>query len=134
MNPYEPSQVAELQPDPTSELIAGSPWPVWRTIFWEWEQRRLIYNGVLIAIVLVGVGIQGFGRSIIQTMIDSVFAGLAANCCYVIGPLFESYVTWLQGRRVVSLGKSLFVAGLSFSIVVTYMAFMMRAYLMNGGM
>lgn len=133
MNPYEPSQIAELQSEPESELITGSPWPVWRMIFAEWEQRRLIYNGVLIMLVLVGIGIQGVGPFLVSTVVECVVAGAAANCCYFAGPLVESYVSWLQQRRV-GWGKYLFIAGLGFSVVVTVIALMIRGTFLQGAL
>ncbi len=131
MNPYEPSQLAEMQALPAEDVITGSPWLVWRRIFREWEQRRLVYNGVLITIVLIGIARQGWAGSVLRTMLECTIAGLAANCCYFAGPLLESYVSWLIGRRV-SWGGMLFFLGLGFSILVTLMALWVRFYLING--
>jgi hypothetical protein len=131
MNPYEPSQLAEMQALPAEDIISGSPWPVWRTIFREWEQRRLVYNGILITIVFIGIARQGWGGSELRTILECVFAGIAANCCYLAGPLLESYVSWLIGRRV-SWGGMLFFLGLGFSILVTLVALFIRYCLING--
>jgi hypothetical protein len=131
MNPYEPSQLAELQALPAEDVITDSPWPVWRRIFREWEQWRLVYNGVLITIVLIGLVWQGWGGSVLGTMLECLFAGFAANCCYFAGPLLESYVSWLMGRRV-SWGGMLFFLGLAFSILVTLIDLLVRYYVING--
>jgi len=131
MNPYEPSQISDLQTDPGPELITGSPWPVWQTIFREWEQRRIIYNLYLIALVVLGIATQGIGQSLIVTAIECVVAGVAANCCFFAGPLLESYVTWLRGRRV-SWGGMLFFVGLGFSVIVTLLALLVRYHHING--
>ncbi len=131
MNPYEPSQLAELQALPVEDFITDSPWPVWRTIFREWEQWRLIYNAILITIVLIGIFWQGWRGSVLRTMLECSIAGLAANCCYFAGPLLESYVSWLIGRRV-SWGGMLFFLGLGFSILVTLVALLVRYYFING--
>ncbi len=44
--------------------------------------------------------------------------GLAANLCYLLGPVIESYARWL-GLRVSHLTQALFIAGTAFSALVT---------------
>jgi hypothetical protein len=114
MNPYEPSQT----PIPVATAADGLPW---QDIFWEWERRRLWYNLVLVVIVLLGLGATGFGLSFAWTMFECVVAGVLANCCYCAGPIVETYLTWLNQKRI-GWGILLFILGLLFSIFITLIA------------
>lgn len=95
-----------------------------KSIFLSWEKLRLFYNLVLLAVfVLITVSsllFNDFGRpeiSILKLLIHSVLLAFIANLLYFAGPLFESYLSWLD----VQFGYQrhlIFISGLLISIAI----------------
>jgi len=112
-NPYATPPVAESIA--TGE--ASTEWgiqSVARRVFLAWEKLRLHYNAVLIAICLLTAFTTG-AYQLPEFWIACVMAGLAANVCYFVGPVAETYLTWLRKEEAVSLRNALFLIGLTFS-------------------
>ncbi len=95
-----------------------------KSIFLSWEKLRLFYNLVLLAVfVLITVSsllFNDFGPpeiSILKLLIHSAFLAFVANLFYFAGPLFESYLSWLDVQF--SYQRHLiFISGLLISIVI----------------
>ena len=115
-NPYATPYVAE-----SVEAVSAAPdWglqSVARRVFLDWEKLRLFYNATLIAVCLLCAFLtQAF--QLAEFWIACVVAGIGANVCFFIGPLFETYATWLKKRELKSMRKGLFLLGLLFSTVL----------------
>ena len=122
-NPYQ----TPLDASPITGEDSDPPYPeslsaIVRSVFLAWEKLRVLYNGILIALVL------GWAWMIVPSELgmghfwfSAIAAGFMANLCFFIGPTVETYVTWL-GARPVLLRGALFVLGTGFSCVVTAVA------------
>ena len=100
-----------------------------RAVFLRWEKLRILYN---LTVGLVGAaGAAACALDLAGMLKDShhvmgapalvvgiVCYGIAANVCYFLGPIIESYARWL-GLRVPHLTQALFIAGTVFSVLVT---------------
>lgn len=94
-------------------------------IFYSWEKMRILFNFVLLieSMYLISC-IRGFWQEISADtfLVNAVFSVLGANFCYMIGPLVESYFTWI-GLHFRPLRYLIFLVGLAFSIVAVYVIF-----------
>ena len=85
-----------------------------------WERRRVVYNGVLAAVVLLTTV-----PALWRPFLDPVFFEMAiagafgANVCFCTGPVVEAYLRWM-GVRGRSLGRILFGLGLLVSVALTF--------------
>lgn len=102
--------VGSMPGDPDLSFLAG------------WERRRVLYNAVLAAIVLVS-SLMDLGR----VFLDLVFweflivAAFCANVCFCTGPIAEAYLRWIGIRRE-WLGGLLFGVGLLISVPLTFLS------------
>lgn len=100
-----------------------------RAVFLRWEKLRLLYN------LIVGlVGAAGAAACVLDLaglfndphdamplqvlVIGVVCYGIAANVCYFLGPILESYLRWV-GLRAPRLTQTLFITGTVFSVLLT---------------
>jgi len=88
LNPY-----AVVSTDLETPAIPPEPW---KAIAWRWEKLRLFFNlavGVsgIPALILAGLG----GLHPVVIAFDTVAYGIAANVCYLFGPITEMYLNWL---------------------------------------
>jgi hypothetical protein len=67
-----------------------------KPIFYKWEKLRLPYNIILAVILWLSHGIS-LKWQFFQPMFLSIWlaGGIGANLCFFVGPLVESYLTWL---------------------------------------
>jgi len=82
LNPY-----AVISADLQAPVIPPEPW---KAISWRWEKLRLFYNlavGVAGIPGLIVAGVGGMHPAFI--LIDTVAYGIAANVCYLFGPITE---------------------------------------------
>jgi hypothetical protein len=89
-----------------------------RPVFLGWEKLRFVYIVVM----------AGWCRFLFMTFdpggdedrfwMRCIFGGIIANLCYFAGPIFETYVTWLSGRRRAWLRPALFVLGALFTMLL----------------
>jgi len=115
-----------------------------RAIFLRWEKLRILYNlivgavGVAAIVFCVLAWTDLFARpvsvwALIRPIIGALFYGIAANICYFLGPVFESYVRWL-GLRVPYVTQALFITGTVLSVLLTALiGFMMWAAVLFSG-
>jgi hypothetical protein len=83
-----------------------------KPIFYKWEKLRLLYNFILAVILLLSHGLSLKWQFFHPIWLSIWLAGgIGANLCFFIGPLVESYLTWLGFR-------SRWVTGLIFVIGV----------------
>lgn len=112
-----------------------------RAVFVRWEKLRILYN-----LIVGGVGLTalafctlaltdmfakpGNASALIKPLIGALIYGLAANVCYFLGPIIESYARWL-GLRAPHITQALFIAGTAFSVLLTaFLGFVMWAVVM----
>jgi hypothetical protein len=96
-------------------------------IIYRWEKMRLVYNAVLISFTL-------FWSYFVspQLMFDPLFmfqlcvGGIVTNLCFFTGPAIEGYGRYL-GFWHLGLSVTLFVIGLTFSVLLTLGFLIVRA-------
>jgi hypothetical protein len=91
-----------------------------------WESRRLPYN-----LIVGGTGIFALGGVTILRLLPPglpdqlpplgfvALYALAANVCYLLGPVLEIVATRIWGRAVLPVGPALYRMGLTFSVGLT---------------
>ena len=111
--------VSVLFPQPTLQRSPGA------ILRW-WESRRLTFNLVVGATGLVTLSVLQvavmlpFHMGVAEFPWKAVLAyGIAANCCYSLGPLVEATVERWMGRQVYEVGPVLWRHGLIFSMGLT---------------
>jgi hypothetical protein len=112
-NPYEPSQTPILQAQAVHSDSPISMWPAIRQVFISWEKLRIVYDMILVATCLI------YGRELypeISFWLLCFFGGIFCNLCFFLGPIVESYATWLLQRDQIWLRVILFIAGLAISL------------------
>lgn len=101
----------------------------WEIIRW-WEIRRILYNGILLAIGAASIiAMEWLMGKVIPVGEDAVepfalalgaFAyGIIANLCYTSGWVLELGMGRADKGRARAVAKKLFVAGLWFSCLLT---------------
>ena len=114
-NPYEPPGASALAQgaDPSREGHAAT-----RELVLSWEQKRLLFNGVLLV-----EGLALTAPILVAQPSTGLFAvgfAVMANLCYFLGPLLESYWVALRGTAFSSRSRwAVFALGLGFSMGVT---------------
>ena len=83
-----------------------------KRVFLDWEKLRLAYIGILVAFTIL-IGWSQLGD--LEFWGIAIFGGVVANLCYFLGPIVETYVTWL-GLRSVAIRWIMFVAGTLFTM------------------
>ena len=107
-NPYTSPQADTFVSSSDSEGVAESTLlQVAKRVFLDWEKMRLIYIGVLVAFTLL-VGFSELGNPVFWGV--SIVGAIIANLCYFLGPIVDTYVSWL-GFRSVALRWTMFVLG-----------------------
>lgn len=117
----------ESQPNPFSapvaeatELIGGiaangphaTLGQIAKRVFLDWEKLRLAYIGILVAFTLL-LGASHLDK--FEFWFVTILGGVIANVCFFIGPIVETYVTWL-GFRVRWLRWLFFALGTMFTM------------------
>jgi hypothetical protein len=106
-----------LYPPPTHKSLGG-------IIRW-WESRRLPYN-----LIVGGTGVVSFTFAMLMSHLPPdpkvgppwalpLVYGIAANLCYLAGPLLEALAETIWGRKLLPIGPALFRIGLTFSVCLT---------------
>lgn len=108
-----------LYPTPARRTVGG--------IFKWWERRRLAFNlivgaGGAISLALAGLTTVALGFPMtLADMLDPIIpVAIWANLCYTLGPIAESLLHKIWGRKVRPSGPHLFRAGLILSVGVTF--------------
>jgi|GEM_PF-3823363 len=129
-NPYAPPSAPTAGTDP---LFVSGPDP-WKQIARRWELLRLPFN-LIVGLCGLVVLWQLSRHQLPWGVLELAFVyGVAANGCYLIGPLGEMYLNWLADilaergwlQPVVRLIRSehstmaLFLVGLLFSVALTF--------------
>lgn len=83
-----------------------------KRVFLEWEKLRLLYIGILAVVTLV-LGWSHVNR--VEFWFIAVVGGVVSNVCFFIGPIVETYVTWL-GFRSSWMRWVFFVLGTLFTL------------------
>ena len=83
-----------------------------KRVFLEWEKLRLAYIGILV-IFTVLIGLPQWGNPAFWVV--AFFGAIVANVCYFLGPIVETYVTWL-GLRSLAVRWSMFILGTLFTM------------------
>lgn len=119
-NPYAPPTTESSVNDPGS-TSPPSLTAIARGTFLAWEKLRLVYIGVLSAIVFLMASLNySAGLSAQFRFFEKCIVGaVIANLCYFAGPVLETYVTWL-GYRGRGLRIVLFVFGTLFSSILAF--------------
>ena len=103
-----------------------------REVFLAWEKLRIVYNGVLVAVVLGASALgalQGHARwSDVAFRRHLLFAAVVANVLYCTGPVAEGYLALLGSPRRAARGVLfglglLFASGLAFVDVSVWRVF-----------
>ena len=114
LNPFaapvkDPTLVAELAPDgptPTLGRIA-------KRVFLAWEKLRVLYIAIAGAVTLL-LGLPHVHK--IEFWGTVIVGGLVSNACFFLGPVAETYLTWL-GLHAKWLRSLLFAMGTLFTII-----------------
>lgn len=84
-----------------------------------WERLRIWYNVVLAAVALISILLFQLPLLFhMGALEDMVLAAIAANACFLAGPLLEGYVTWWFGP-VPWLRQAVFIIGTLGAVVLT---------------
>jgi hypothetical protein len=89
-----------------------------------WESRRLPYNLVVGGSGLVTLAVIGVVSALMPGPKPDLAGlvvgyGIAANVCYLLGPLLEIGAQKIWGRTVLPIGPALYRMGLTFSVGLT---------------
>ena len=107
-NPYTSPQADTVISSSDSEnVVEPTLLQIAKRVFLDWEKMRLIYIGVLVAFTLL-VGFSELGNPVFWGV--SIVGAIIANLCYFLGPIVDTYVSWL-GFRSVALRWTMFVLG-----------------------
>jgi len=116
-----------LYPTPAERSVGG--------IFRWWESRRLGYNLVVGSAGVVSLGLSWILRALppsgelmgfVPDVLGPVMVvGVLANLWYFLGPVAESIVHKVWGRRVLPVGPALFRMGLTFSVGIVFIPTLM---------
>lgn len=94
MDPYAPPS--------SPALPADDQRPALREIVLAWEKLRLLYNGILAipGLLVVNSMIGQFGITLVEAILSAAFVAVAANLCFLLGPVAELYLRGLfrQGQ------------------------------------
>ena len=100
-----------------SEELKSDASQIRRIVFW-WEKRQLIYNLTLLPFGLICLWIMGFDEFGF-TLFGAFCFGVAANLCFLTGPLatfvVKAHFPVMDSLRFASL---LFWSGIAFTILV----------------
>ena len=125
-NPYEAFEAPEA-----GVAISADTTTDWREIAARWERYRIPFN---ICLLVLGTGllVMAMGVEAIAMIPGVIVFGVAANLCYLCGPITEMYLGWFVERHhdrtppgiaafVLSAKCTtwMFLAGLTFSIMLT---------------
>ena len=83
-----------------------------KRVFLAWEKLRLAYIGILVTFTIL-IGLPQLGQ--LGFWVLAIFGGIVANLCYFLGPIVETYVTWL-GFRSLAVRWTMFVLGTLFTM------------------
>ena len=94
-----------------------------KRVFLQWEKMRLAYNGILVVFTLL-IGVPLLGR--FEFWVVAFFGAVASNLCYFLGPIFDTYVSWL-GFRSNAVRWTVFTLGTLFTMAgATVVVFSLR--------
>ena len=83
-----------------------------KRVFLDWEKMRLAYNGILVAFSLL-IGWRQMGS--LDFWVVAVLGAIGSNLCYFLGPVFDTYITWL-GYRSLGIRWAVFALGTLFTM------------------
>ncbi len=110
-NPYNAPQAAVAVE--VADVQATTLGQIAKRVFLDWEKMRLAYIGILGVFTLL-MGWPHLGS--LEFWAISIFGGIVANGCYFLGPIVETYVTWL-GFRSLALRWVMFALGTMFTML-----------------
>jgi|GEM_PF-2601325 len=105
---------------------------VWSSVDW-WEHKRKLYNIVLISftVLLTGLIIVWDDRSGMQIPFDILEALIwlfGANLLYTLGLGCDLVLSYYRKKESVNVRKVLFVLGLGFSILWTFVGISLNSF------
>ena len=126
VNPFQSPQSVEKPPP--SKVIH-----LWKDLAWRWERLRVLFNVVVgLAGVIALFVLPPSDSSLFRTGLGIIRWGVAANFCYLLGPIVQMYLCWFAEFRgddgesaaeqlASSRGMTwlMFVTGTGFSVLVT---------------
>lgn len=121
-NPFAaPSQpVTPVETSGTSQAAPESLGLIAKRTFIVWEKLRFAYIAILAIVTVVALMYCG---PIHQHNIDFwaaiVFGAVVANLCYFLGPIVETYLTWL-GFPSKAVRLAIFSAGTIFAGILAF--------------
>jgi hypothetical protein len=86
-----------------------------------WEKLRLLYNAVLIPWSVLNIMAFRPGGGDPGLWEDVILGGLAANVCFCLGPVLETYLAWLGANPRAARGW-LFALGTAFTALAAAVA------------
>lgn len=125
----EPNPYAAFEAEAGIVAIAGAT--DWRVIAARWERYRIPFN---ICLLVLGSGllVMAMGVDAIMMVPGVIVFGVAANVCYLFGPITEMYLHWFVERQRDRVPASIaafvlsekcttwmFLLGLTFSVMLT---------------
>ena len=112
-NPYTTPQADTVVPrDNGDDVVERTLGKIAKRVFLDWEKMRLAYVGILVAFTLL-LGWSDLGKPIFWG--TSIFGAIIANLCYFLGPIVDTYVSWL-GFRSLALRWIMFTLGTLFTM------------------
>ena len=86
-------------------------------IFRSWEFLRIVYNAILFVLSILMIWDLWPKVLVIPVLMNATLAAIAANICFFLGPITESYLNWL-GWKPKKLRSVLFVLGMILSATI----------------
>lgn len=83
-----------------------------KRVFLEWEKMRLAYIGILVIFTIL-IGLSELANPAFWVV--ALVGAVVSNLCYFLGPIVETYVTWL-GLRSVAIRWGMFIVGTLFTM------------------
>lgn len=111
-NPFAAPAVDDPLTSPAPQAV-DSLMQIAKRTFLAWEKLRLIYIAILIFETLF------LGMNLLRTVefwVTAVIGGVVANLCFFLGPIVETYLTWL-GFQAKWLRWLLLALGTMFTMV-----------------
>ena len=111
-NPYTTPQADTVVSSDNGNVTERTLGQIAKRVFLDWEKMRLAYVGILVVFTLL-FGFSELGNPLFWG--GSVAGAIIANLCYLLGPIVDTYVSWL-GFRSVALRWIMFALGTLFTM------------------